>query len=218
MMKEMKKLIVVLAVALMAGVQAHAQFMPDAGYIHAFENAKVTRNGSTYSGKDALDGFYLGGKFRIRLEGLAEGLSIDPGVNFSFLFGRDAGIEDVVDHASQSEVALNIPVHVNYVFELADGLGLQAYVGPTFQYGILFNAINGTTNPTNIYNYYKDVPGENIPARKPANLFVGAGVGIEVAEMVNVMVGFDFGLMNQSSGATNSIYRNQLKVGVGYIF
>ena len=218
MKMKMKKLIVVLAVALLAGVQAHAQFIADAGYIHAFETAKVTSNGSTVKGSDALDGFYAGGKVRLPLYGIAEGLSIDPGVNFSFLFGKDAGLTDIIDNASQTEVAVNLPVHVNYVFEVADGLCLQAYAGPTFQYGIIFNAINGTTNPTSIYNYYKDVPGDFIPARNHVNLFVGAGVGIEVAEMVNVLVGFDFGVLNQSTGANRSIYRNQLKVGVGYIF
>ena len=215
---EMKKLIVVIAFALFAGVQAHAQLMADAGYIHAFESQKVTRNGATVKGSDALDGFYTGGKIRIPLYDLVDGLSIDPGVNFSFLFGRDTGIQDVIDDARQTEVALNIPLYVNYAFEVTDGLKLQAYTGPSFQYGILFHAIDGTANPTFIYNYYKDVPGEIIPARSRTNLYLGAGIGIEVADMVDVMVGFDYGVLNLSTGASNSIYRGQIKVGVGYIF
>ena len=217
-MMKMKKLIVVLAVALMAGVQAHAQFMADAGYIHAFENAKVTRNGSTLQGANALDGFYVGGKVRLPLHGIAEGLSIDPGANFSFLFGRDAGIQDVIDNARMTEVALNLPLHVNYIFDFGDALRLQVYAGPTFQYGIIFHAIDGTTNPTNIYNYYKDVPTHDVPARNHVNLFVGAGTGIMVADMVNVLIGFDYGVLNQSTGANSKIYRGLIKVGAGYIF
>ena len=218
MKMKMKKLIVVLAFALFAGVQAHAQLMADAGYIHAFETAQSTRNGSTLNGTNALDGFYAGGKVRLPLHGITEGLSIDPGVNFSFLFGRDAGIQDVIDNARMSEVALNLPLHVNYIFDFGDVLRLQVYAGPTFQYGIIFHAIDGTTNPTNIYNYYKDVPDHKIPARNHVNLFVGAGAGIMVADMVNVLVGFDYGVLNQSTGATDKIYRGQIKVGVGYIF
>ena len=76
MMKEMKKLIVVLAVALMAGVQAHAQFMPDAGYIHAFENAKVTRNGSTFSGKDALLSTHIDKRW--------DSIAVMPEIDFTF--------------------------------------------------------------------------------------------------------------------------------------
>lgn len=217
MKMKMKKLIVVLAVALFAGVQAHAQFMAEAGYIHAFENAKVTRNGGTESATSALDGFYAGGKIRIPLYNLVDGLSIDPGVNFSFLFGRDRGIQDIIDDAHQTEVALNIPLHINYCFEIADGLSLQAYAGPTFQYGILFHGIKGEENPTLIYNYYKEVPMA-VPARSRTNLYLGAGVGVEVAEMVNVLLGFDYGLLNMSTGSGDKIYRGLIKVGVGYIF
>ena len=212
----MKKLIVVLAIALFAGVQAHAQFLADAGYIHAFETVKTGSNGK---GVETLDGFYSGGKIRFTLDGITEGLSIDPGINVSVLFGRDNGIQSpVVQNAFMTEVALNVPVFVNYNLYLTDGLSMMAFAGPTFQYGIIFYGIDGTTNPTDLYNYYKSIPSGPIDARTHANIFLGLGVGLEIAERVQVFTGFDYGLLNLSTGATTSIHRGQVKAGLGYIF
>jgi len=238
----MKKVILLAASLLLMAFQANAQLTADAGYIHAFErfkaNYKVLQGTVEIndSGTSSLDGFYAGAKYGIALDGITEGLSVAPGANFSFLFGKEEGIADVMNVGSVShvtEVALNIPVLVQYAYELGQDFKLTAYAGPTFQCGILNRAIDGEDNPSLIYNQYKTVErgllgtdalgvthwyDGDIPARNRINLFLGLGVGFEVAQKVQLNVGYDFGLFNLSSGDGFKITRSQLKIGLGYIF
>ena len=64
----MKKLLVI-AAALLIGMQANAQLIFNGGYLHATENStfteKLTSGDVTVSGTDLLDGFYAGAKYRI---------------------------------------------------------------------------------------------------------------------------------------------------------
>lgn len=237
----MKKVVLFAAAMLLMAFQANAQLTADAGYIHANENAKITYNKPvsgeeiTETGKASLDGFYVGAKYGISLYGITEGLSLKPGANVSFLFGKEEGITDVMSLDSKTtvvEVALNIPLHVEYAYEVSPDFKVCAFAGPTFQCGLLNRAIDGDQNPSYIYNQYKTVPGGikyvdehgeavpagDLPARNRINLYLGLGVGFEIAEKVQVNIGYDFGLLNLSSGDKFKIHRNQLKVGLGYIF
>ena len=73
----MKKFIVV-AAALLMGLQANAQLIFNGGYLHETENTVIKENDTEIKGTDVLDGFYLGAKYRIGLDGVAEGLSVAP--------------------------------------------------------------------------------------------------------------------------------------------
>lgn len=223
----MKKLLVI-ATALLIGMQANAQLIFNGGYLHATENLKKTTTlagqSNTQTGTNVLDGFYAGAKYRIGLDGITEGLSLAPGANFSFLFGKEAGIPDALDDAKTTEIALNVPIHVQYLFEITPDFKLEAWAGPTFQYGIYNRTIHGESNPTNIYNLYQEIPvsqnnlGAAIPARNRINLFLGIGLGVEVSELVHVNVGYDFGLLNLTTDANGDIRRGLLRIGLGYNF
>ena len=223
----MKKLLVI-AAALLIGMQANAQLIFNGGYLHATENLKKTTTlagqSNTQTGTNVLDGFYAGAKYRIGLDGITEGLSLAPGANFSFLFGKEAGIPDAIDDAKTTEVALNVPIHVQYLFEITPDFKLEAWAGPTFQYGIYNRTIDGESNPTNIFNLYKEIPtsqnnpGLAIPARNRINLFLGIGLGVEVSELVHVNVGYDFGLLNLTTDPNGDIRRGLLRIGLGYNF
>ena len=217
----MKKLLVI-AAALLIGMQANAQLIFNGGYLHATENMEKTTQLGTQTGANVLDGFYAGAKYRIGLDSITEGLSLAPGANFSFLFGREAGIPDALDDARTTEVALNVPLHVQYLFEITPDFKLEAWAGPTFQYGIYNRTIDGDSNPTNIYNLYKEIPtslnnpGAAIPARNRINLFLGIGLGVEVSELVHINVGYDFGLLNLSTDPNGKVTRGLLRIGLGY--
>ena len=224
----MKKLLVIAAALVLMGTQAQAQLIFNAGYLHATETTKHVQDQTTKVGAGVLDGFYTGAKYRFKLDGITEGLSIAPGANFSFLFGVDGGLPDVLDDAKTTEVALNVPLHVQYLFEITPDFKLEAWAGPTFQVGIYNRTIDGTGNPTYIFNQYQDIPANvnvdlggaygAVPARSRINLFLGLGLGFEVAELVHVNVGYDFGLLNLSKGVGYDIRRGLLRVGVGYNF
>ena len=223
----MKKIIVI-AAALLIGIQANAQLIFNGGYLHATENISKTTTvagtSNTQTGSNLLDGFYAGAKYRINLDGITDGLSIAPGANVSFLFGKEAGITDALDDARTTEIALNVPLHVQYLFEITPDFKLEAWAGPTFQYGIYSRTFKGESNPTMLYNLYKEIPiGTNNPldtiaARNRINLFLGIGLGVEVSELIHVNVGYDFGLLNLSTDPNGKITRGLLRIGLGYNF
>lgn len=224
----MKKLIVI-AAALLIGMQANAQLIFNGGYLHATENStfteKLTSGDVTVSGTDLLDGFYAGAKYRIGLDSITEGLSLAPGANVSFLFGRHAQIDvfdPLDDKAVMNQIALNVPLHIQYLFEITPDFKLEAWAGPTFQFGIYDRVIDTDDNPTMIYNQYKTIPGtvksRAIDARNRMNLYLGIGLGVEVSELIHVNVGYDFGLLNLSTNPNGKVTRNILRIGLGYNF
>ena len=200
----MKKVLLIVA-ALFVGLQANAQLRADGGFMHAMEtfNWNGTKDGQT------LDGGYLGAKYNIDLGNLVDGLSVEPGANLSLLFGKE---DLVIDNYTVSELALNVPVHVRYTYGLTGDFNVYGLVGPTFSYGLNMHARNGNDS----YRLY----GDNYTgiSRNPFNMYLGLAAGIEVAQMIHVNVGFDFGLLNMSSTSHLGIGRNVLKIGVGYIF
>ena len=228
----MKKLIVI-AAALFVGLQANAQIIFNGGYLHATENTtliekNLVNEDVTLNGTDILDGFYAGAKYRINLDGITEGLSFAPGVNFSFLFGRHNSLDardPMDDKAIMNQIALNVPLHVQYLFEITPDFKLEAWAGPTFQYGLYDRVIDNGENPVYIFDQYKLIKSaalivgtREMAPRSPFNLYLGIGAGVEVAELVHVNVGYDFGLLNLSTAQNGKILRGMLRVGVGYNF
>ena len=220
----MKKFILI-AAALLIGIQANAQLIFNGGYLHATEQTSISEAGNTVSGTDLLDGLYAGAKYRFGLDGITEGLSIAPGANLSFLFGRHAQtdlFDNFADKAILNQIALNVPVHVQYLFEITPDFKLEAWAGPTMQIGLYDRVIDNGDNPTLIYNQYKDIPGSvrtrPMAARSLFNLYLGLGVGVEISELVHVNVGYDFGLLNISTDPNAKVTRGLLRIGLGYNF
>ncbi|MBQ9410176.1 MAG: outer membrane beta-barrel protein [Bacteroidales bacterium] len=225
----MKKLIII-AAALLIGIQANAQLIFNGGYLHATENTTFTEKGLTggdvtVSGSDMLDGFYAGAKYRIGLDSITEGLSLAPGANVSFLFGRHAQIDaaDPLDNkAIMNQIALNVPLHIQYLFEITPDFKLEAWAGPTFQLGIYDRVIDNDDNPTMIYNQFKAIPAtvlsRAMDARNRINLYLGLGLGFEVAELIHINVGYDFGVLNLSTNPNGKVTRGLLRIGLGYNF
>ncbi|GEM_PF-1222391 len=218
----MKKFILI-AVALLMGIQANAQLIFNGGYLHATEQTSISEAGNTVSGTDLLDGLYAGAKYRFGLDGITEGLSIAPGANLSFLFGRHNAIDSkdlVDDKAFLNQIALNVPVHVQYLFEITPDFKLEAWAGPTMQIGLYDRAIDNGENPTLIYNNFKETPRlmGKLGARSLFNLYLGLGAGVEISELVHVNVGYDFGLLNISTDPNAKVTRGLLRIGFGYNF
>ena len=225
----MKKLIVI-AAALLIGIQANAQLIFNGGYLHAIENTTLSEKNLagqdvTIKGRDFLDGFYAGAKYRINLDTITEGLSLAPGANVSFLFGRHNSIDvldPLDDKAIMNQIALNVPLHVQYLWEITPDFKLEGWAGPTFQVGLYDRIIDNDDNPTFIYNQFKTIPAipakREMAARNLLNLYLGLGVGVEIAELIHMNVGYDFGLLNISTSNKAKVTRGMLRVGVGYNF
>lgn len=212
----MKKLLLMVA-ALLVGLQAHAQFSADGGYFHAFENSQNMAYTSP-----SQDGLFLGARYSFNLEDLMDGLSFVPGLNLSALKGKVnvlslTGVYEVRSRTTTRELAVNMPLQLKFSYEFLSNFTVYGFAGPTLQLGVLNNVVDKNDNATTRYDMYKSNNFSDA-ARKPFNLYLGLGAGVEVAERIQVNVGFDFGLLNLTTGKNEKLHRHVLKIGVGYIF
>lgn len=214
----MKKILSIAACLVLAALPLRAQLTADAGYMHAFEKAVIPSLLNSYNTYDTpMDGVYAGAKYNISLASLVPGLSVAPGANVSALFGKYFNDSNI----KAQELAVNMPLHVMYTLPVVSDMSVQFMAGPTFQLGIYNKGVDNSSNPTHTYDFYKSStigPITLVPARNAFNVYMSVGAGVEVATRFLVNVGFDFGLMNMSSGENWKISRNVLKVGLGYIF
>lgn len=215
----MKKLLVI-AAALLIGMQANAQLIFNGGYLHQTE--QTVNTDKNINATDVQDGFYAGAKYRISLDSITEGLSLAPGANVSFLFGRHNNqgllVDEMDDKAFMNQIAFNAPLHIQYLFEITPDFKLEAWAGPTFQLGLYDRVIDDDSNPTLIYNRFKALPASSVLPFNRINLLLGLGLGVEVSELIHVNVGYDFGLLNLSTVANTKVTRGLLRVGFGYNF
>lgn len=218
----MKKIYAILltAVLLLVGTQAKAQLMLGGGYLNSNETTVHNSNSSVAN----LNGFYAGFGYNIPV---VAGLGVAPGVYATMLFGasKEGGSLGPITSSGTvkyTEMAVNVPVNVNYAINLNRDTKIFLYAGPVFQYGIssktetsgstdvggLFTInSNGTTN-----NY----EGDN-PNRKPFNIYVGGGAGLQAGAM-QIILGYDHSVTNISAKENTQISRSQIKVGFGFAF
>ena len=205
----MKK-IIVLAVALLLGLQAKAQIVANGGFAVAFENAKVSYlDGDYYSHHSALFGIYAGANYYFSLDNLVDGLAVLPGANLSLLMGRHWDFDDV----KVRELALNLPVQACYTYEINSDFKVFGQTGPTLQFALTHKAITpgATYNLLSKKNNFGEV-------RSPFNLYWGFAAGAEIIEMLRIEAGYDFGFCNLSRNDGLKIHRGFLHIGVGYLF
>ena len=206
----MKKVLLIVA-ALLVGMQAQAQLVADGGYFHGWEKA------NTVYSTPSLDGLFLGARYNVDLENWMDGLFFIPGLNFSALRGKVIVANMVLPNTTVREIAINLPLHLKYRYEFMSNFAVYGFAGPTLQLGLLNNIVDKNDNSTSRYNMYKENKLGYSP-RTPFNLYLGLGAGVEVSERIQVNVGFDFGLLNLTTGQNYKLHRNVLKIGIGYIF
>lgn len=222
------KRIITLVSAMLLGVAAFAQVNFGAGYLQST---------ATYQAKDGADvnstksnGFYAGLGYEITL---MEGLSVTPGLYYSYLYSDDAGSTAIGTVATGSlktnlkEQYINIPVTVNFGYNLTRDLRLFAFGGPTASIG-LSSISHYDANVTVIgINISDSGDSDNYAGTddNPASygrfdLLVGAGAGADIKGKFRITVGYDWGLLNRNvdSNSTAIRHRNQLKAGIAYLF
>ena len=96
-----------------------------------------------------------------------------------------------------------------------------AFAGPSLAIGLssktdVTAAVLGQSSTTNVDNYGKDDEGNCSYNR--TNLYLGAGLGVDLMNMVRVSLGYDFGLLNRSAVDKTTLKQNQFRIGVAYLF
>lgn len=233
----MKKLfaIVLSAAALLVGTRANAQLSFGAGWLNSTETSK---SGNTDPDKTNLNGLYIGGQYNLNV---VAGLGVAPGLYFSTLFAdRNNGNAIYSTFSNERtryrEFAFNVPVNLNYTFELGRDFNLFVYAGPVFQ--IAFSStgsyeasagVGSVYQSTGKYtlNYFngklygpdnKEVATLNEGGiSNPFNIYLGGGVGIQAGDL-QVIIGYDHSMLNFSKLKDTVTSRSQIKVGIGFSF
>lgn len=215
----MKKIIasVFAAAMLLMGTEAFAQLVPGAGYLLSIEKSK-----SENSALDAvkLNGFYAGASYNISLTG---GLSVAPGLYADMLFYNGAAtFQQLLTFTEHyTELALNLPINLNYQFEISDNASIYAFAGPVFQVGLVARSTyNGRIdfgpihiNEGDAFNHYNSENGD----MNRFNIYMGGGLGFQVGDLL-FTVGYDHNLLNVDKSEGWKTNRNQIKVGVNFAF
>lgn len=223
----MKKTLSILAAAVMllSGTMAAAQPQIGAGYLNSTENSSY--NGNKMDPVNS-NGFYVGLSYNIPI---VAGLGVAPGLYYSMLGSKSTGGFDLgrILHTSGettfTEHALNIPVLLNYGFDLAPDFRFFVYGGPTLQYGLSSKYVTngsidffglGGSGSNTLDNYASANSGYN-----RFNVYLGGGLGMNVAKHIQVTVGYDYGVLNLYKGdeKDNCIRRrSNIKIGLAYLF
>ena len=119
------------------------------------------------------------------------------------------------------EMYLSIPVTANYAYAVNKDVRVFAFAGPSLAIGLssktdVTAAVLGQSSTTNVDNYGKDDEGNCSYNR--TNLYLGAGLGVDLMNMVRVSLGYDFGLLNRSAVDKTTLKQNQFRIGVAYLF
>ena len=223
----MKRFIISSVLAFIA-VSASAQISVGAGYL---------KSTATYQAKSGADvnntqsnGFYAGLGYEMPL---MQGLGLSAGVYYSYLYSDDAGSTAIGTIATGSlktnlkEQYINVPVALNFGYNLTRDLRLFAFGGPTVSFGL---------SSMSHYDASVSVIGINISDSgdtdnyagtddKPSpygrfDILLGAGAGVDIQGKYRLTVGYDWGMLNRNvdSESTAIRHRNQLKAGVAFLF
>ena len=208
----MKKIIsFALAASLMLlGTQAFAQMSVNAGYLNS---TLKTGNASSNA-----NGAFAGISFNIPLVG---DLGIAPGVYYSLIGSKSGDAASIFgvtfsDSSTFLEHAVNVPVYLNYGYDLTFDTRFFVFGGPTLQYGLAstvkYDGSVGGASGSRTYNNYDN---ENF---NRMNVYLGGGLGFKISAL-QITVGYDYGMMNQYKGDNApKCHRSNLKIGVGFGF
>ena len=201
----MKKIIISLAIAIAATVSASAQVSVGAGYLTQTNKTTVSNNSSSR----ALNGFYAGVDLGY---GLGYGLSIVPGVYYGYISGKTTALEGVAE-ANYVRHDIAIPVNVKYGIDILDALNVFAYAGPQFNIGL------ASTSTATVAGISKSINNfDENGAERRFDLSIGVGLGFDVADLIRINLGYNFGLLNRANSENVVTKANTLHVGLAVLF
>ncbi len=208
----MKKIVTLLSAALMllAGTSAFAQLSVGAGYVNSVDYSKLGKDQSAKSSGGS--GFYAGVSYTAPL---AAGFSFTPGVYYEFLTAETvAGDSFLAVGGRETEHYINVPLQLNLGFDLAKGVRLFAFAGPTANVGLISKSVtsasvgghggsSSTDNYANNSNYGRFY------------VMLGGGAGIKVANF-KIFGGYNYGMLDRNKANDVTVRRSEIVVGVSF--
>lgn len=206
----MKKIMLTLALAVVATASAFAQIGVTAGY--ATSTTTYASGSSTY--KDpALNGAYVEAFYQLPV---SDNFFIEPALRYTFLTGKVSSSGSVASYTgTTTEHYVGVPVMAHFELPLAGDLKFFLFGGPTIEYGIsgTYTANVGVagisgSGTSNLFDEYYS----------PLDMLIGGGAGIEMNNF-RLSAGYHYGFLDRNGKDTNSATRDsQILVGLSLLF
>lgn len=225
----MKKGLLIIAIAMLAGFTANAQLSVGAGYQGQNRTTSMSSNTAAFSQPEQsnwFNGFYVGANYNVQL---VAGLNIAPGLHFTCnKFSEKETIAGTEFESKEVEMGIKVPVLLNYRFGFnRDRFIIAPYLGLTFGFVISDKeTVTGGGIETTIDAYDKDAwDGEHTPSR--FDMFTSVGIMFMFNEHYRVNVGYDLSLLNRYSPLHQEVMgvtldpkmsMGNLNIGVGFEF
>ena len=191
--------------------------------------------------KDGLNGLYVGLNHDVSL--VKDDLFLETGLYYTWL--NENRREDMLGLkivGDRTEHMLSLPVRLKYVFNVSRDIDIFLYGGPTFVAGLASDLTYRTRLPDGsaaalTYDYYKcerystenldPAVGEWFGGMLPDigydrfDVLAGGAVGAEFFDVLEVHVGYDWGLVNRTKGDIEyelKMRRQQFYLSVGLRF
>jgi len=216
----MKKIFATIAVLAVAASSAFAQISVGAGYVGTTATTEINSNSTDVN----FSGFYLGGSYNFDL---GMGIGVAPGLYYVNESNSNTKSATALGYTATGDVTtkeqfIAVPINLNYGIELMDGLKLSVFAGPTLAYGLSSKTTGTVTLPilgtkeTTIDNYDEDEG--NVLDYKKFDVMLGAGVAVDIVDMIRVSAGYNWGLMDLHGNDNSKYTRKGLHIGVAYLF
>lgn len=167
-------------------------------------------NYSEFGGKQSMNGFLAGLTYDLRVK--QSDWYIFSGLNYA-QYGRTNTQQLQLGQKkfSYQHGFLEMPIRAAFVMEVLDDMKISLSAGPKLSYALVgtqkVKLPDATETKTNIYD-------KNV---SPFNVLLGFDIGAQYAHF-RIKVGYDFGLLNQSSIINTKVNRSGLALSLGYLF
>lgn len=138
------------------------------------------------------NGFYLALGYDYLIEGA---LSFSPALMIQNEFGHHNNIK----YASWNAI---IPLQGKVTVDVTNNVRGFVFGGPSLSYN-LSNKLNGQQS----YDYFHR-----------GNIFIGAGIGVDVDGMYRIKFGYDYGLIDVYKDKNITAHKEMITLGVAYLF
>ena len=206
----MKRIFTLLAAAVMMTIATNsfAQMQVGAGFLHSNEQI-------TLKGIDPVDvginGAYAGLSYNLPIAG---NFGIAPGLYYSLLMSNESTSVVGINLGSKvREHYVNVPVYLNFGFNLGQNAKLFLFAGPTAQFGVASTTqVSAGSLSSDKIDRYKN---GNLSR---TNVLLGGGLGLNISKF-QITLGYDQGLFNlDTSDDGTKIIKSYAKAGIAYLF
>ncbi len=207
----MKKVILTLAIVAAAATSAFAQDLSiGAGYLNSTTTTTVASGSSAFG----MNGFYGGVGAQKDLNDL---LGISTGLYYSYLTGTTSAsaLGGLFSGSNKmTEHYINVPVQLNLGFDLAKGVRLFAFAGPTVNVGLISKSVTSASVGGHGGSSSTDNYADNSNYGR-FDVMLGGGAGIKVANF-KIFGGYNYGMLDRNKASDVTVRRSEIVVGVSF--